>query len=749
MNKIHTDMPGDVILIHPDQKRIVSNILNASLGEMKKIISKQKRLVVSIFGGSGSGKSGVAVLLSEQLQEIGIKNIVISGDNYPRLIPEKNDQKREHIYHVHGRQGLADYLCGPEEIEYEKINHIIADFKNVNEFLSLKRMGKTEDSIWYEDVNVKDCSVLILEWTHGNNENLKGVDYPIYLYSTPEQTRERRIARNRNENAGSSFIQMVLEIEQTKLLSQVKSAKVIVDSDGTIISYDEFQKKYQTSKFDIRPMLNVYPDSLGGTVRNLNNFLEQYGKDAFASVYMLPSIFHSDLDRGFSIIDYDLEEDFSEEEDLKKLKDLGIDLKLDFVMNHLSVNSPQFKDLLVKGDKSEYKDFFINWNEFWKGFGNVNEDGVIVPQQDYIEKMFFRKPGLPILMVEMPEGKKVPYWNTFYQRIDEKADGTKEYFGQMDLNIQSDKVWDYYKTVIKKLAGYGAKIIRLDAFAYAPKKVGEKNFLNEPGTWELLEKVSDISKQYHIQLLPEIHAGYQEKIYEKIGQKGYMTYDFFLPGLIIDAIENSTGEVIAKWGMELVNKKINTVNMLGCHDGIPVLDLKGLISDERIQNLIDVIVKRGGKVKNLHGQTNIYYQVNATYYSALGEDDKKMLIARAIQMFMPGKPQVWYLDLFAGSNDNEAVEKAGKDGHKEINRTNLTMDDVRVGMKKEIVTEQLRLISFRKNHPVFKENAIVNIDAIPNGLIMEWQNESHFAKLFVDFNIMEYKIQASDEAKIF
>lgn len=165
--------------------------------------------------------------------------------------------------------------------------------------------------------------------------------------------------------------------------------------------------------------------------------------------------------------------------------------------------------------------------------------------------------------------------------------------------------------------------------------------------------------------------------------------------------------------------------------------------------MIDVIVKRGGKVKNLHGQTNIYYQVNATYYSALGEDDKKMLIARAIQMFMPGKPQVWYLDLFAGSNDYEAVEKAGKDGHKEINRTNLTMDDVRVGMKKEIVTEQLRLISFRKNHPVFKENAIVNIDAIPNGLIMEWQNESHFAKLFVDFNIMEYKIQASDEAKIF
>lgn len=31
-------------------------------------------------------------------------------------------------------------------------------------------------------------------------------------------------------------------------------------------------------------------------------------------------------------------------------------------------------------------------------------------------------------MVEMPEGKKVPYWNTFYQRIDEKADGIKRIF---------------------------------------------------------------------------------------------------------------------------------------------------------------------------------------------------------------------------------------------------------------------------------------------------------------------------------
>ena len=52
--------------------------------------------------------------------------------------------------------------------------------------------------------------------------------------------------------------------------------------------------------------------------------------------------------------------------------------------------------------------------------------------------------------------------------------------------------------------------------------------------------------------------------------------------------------------------------MLGCHDGIPLLDLKGILAEERIQKLIDIIVSRGGYVKDLHGQKNIYYQVNAT-----------------------------------------------------------------------------------------------------------------------------------------
>ena len=72
------------------------------------------------------------------------------------------------------------------------------------------------------------------------------------------------------------------------------------------------------------------------------------------------------------------------------------------------------------------------------------------------------------------------------------------------------------------------------------------------------------------------------------------------------------------------------------------------------------IVERGGLTKELYGPDGRkidYYQVNATYFSALGEDERKLLLARAIQMFMPGLPQVWYLDLFAGTNDVPRVTR--------------------------------------------------------------------------------------------
>ena len=222
-----------------------------------------------------------------------------------------------------------------------------------------------------------------------------------------------------------------------------------------------------------------------------------------------------------------------------------------------------------------------------------------------------------------------------------------------------------------------------------------------------------------------------------------MTYDFFLPGLIIDALENADGTVLKTWADEIIQKKIKTVNMLGCHDGIPLLDLKGLIPEERIQKLIDVVVARGGMVKDLHGQKNIYYQVNSTYYSALGENDRKMLMARALQLFMPGKPQIWYLDLFAGKNDHEAVKKAGAAGHKEINRTNLSTEQMEQVLHKEVVRKQLDMLRFRTRFPAFSFDSEISVDVQGSCMTFEWKKAGYTAVLKADLWDMSYEIKGT------
>ncbi len=491
------------------------------------------------------------------------------------------------------------------------------------------------------------------------------------------------------------------------------------------------------------PMLNAYPDSVGGNLSKIRELLSKELSGAFSSFYVLPSLYHSDLDRGFSVIDYDLEDTLAKPEDLEGLKALGVDLKLDIILNHASTQSPQFLDLLEKGEKSEYADFFIDWNRFWEGKGTMTEEGYIQPDPELIKDMFFRKPGLPLLMVEMKDGTKKPYWNTFYQEVIENPDGSKKYLGQMDLNIESPKVFDFYRETLKKLASYGASIVRLDAFAYAPKAPGRRNFLNEPETWDLLSSIRDIAEPLGLTLLPEIHDAYSAKIYKKVADKGFMTYDFFLPGLLIDAIDRAKPDTLVSWANEIFESSIKTVNMLGCHDGIPVLDLKGLLDDNEIQALIDRIVSRGGLIKNLHGQKNMYYQVNSTYYSALGADDDKMTLARAIQLFMPGKPQVWYLDLFAGENDLAAVEKAGPGGHKEINRTNLSLVDVEKALEKPVVKEQLRLLKLRNTHPAFEGGAF-KAESDGSHLSMSWEKDGKSISLKADLKEKTYEINILD-----
>ena len=232
-----------------------------------------------------------------------------------------------------------------------------------------------------------------------------------------------------------------------------------------------------------------------------------------------------------------------------------------------------------------------------------------------------------------------------------------------------------------------------------------------------------------------------------------------MPGLIIHAIEKGTNKALVAWAKEIVDKGFKTVNMLGCHDGIPLLDLKGkevkgifqkgLLEDEEIKETMSLILERGGRVKNLYGADGkkvSYNQMNATYYSALGEDDQKMLLASAIQLFMPGTPQIWYLDIFAGTNDYEAVENAGKDGHKEINRSNLSLEQISTGLEKEVVKGQLALIKPRNTSAAFGGTILIQ-DSPKNELNILWENTNEMAQLIANLETHAFRIDYMHEGQ--
>ena len=279
----HGDMPGDKVEINDGHIMKANVIFPALLEEIKKTAKENKtdKVVVTVCGGSGVGKSETASLLAFYLSAAGIGCYTLSGDNYPHRIPMYNDAERLRIFRESGikgmlkddtytkergnlirdfaskgedadpklskkytwyesylkggREGLEGYLGTPNEIGFEEIEEIVSKFKSGANKIFLRRMGRTDTELWYDEVNMKDVNVLIIEWTHGNSDYYEGVDIPVFLYSTPEETLEHRRLRARDKGTDSPFTTMVLEIEQDLLMAQSKKAKIIVSKSGEII----------------------------------------------------------------------------------------------------------------------------------------------------------------------------------------------------------------------------------------------------------------------------------------------------------------------------------------------------------------------------------------------------------------------------------------------------------------------------------------------------------------------------------
>ncbi len=233
-------MPGDKIEIgqdHVDKAELIYPILKEKI---KSLLQEKKKVVAAVCGGSGVGKSEIASLLAFMLGNDGIPAYVMSGDNYPHRIPKENDAKRHAVFEKGGRGALEDYLGSEQEIDFGMVGNIVKEFKEGSHSVRLKRMGRAEGELWFDEVDMREIQVLIIEWTHSNSDRFEGVDIPILLNSTPQETLAHRRSRSRDGAVDSPFTTMVLEIEQEMLKKQAHKAQIIVSRQGELLSYKDY-----------------------------------------------------------------------------------------------------------------------------------------------------------------------------------------------------------------------------------------------------------------------------------------------------------------------------------------------------------------------------------------------------------------------------------------------------------------------------------------------------------------------------
>lgn len=478
-----------------------------------------------------------------------------------------------------------------------------------------------------------------------------------------------------------------------------------------------------SKKISNRIMLITYADCMGNNLKDLDYVLERYFKEAVGGVHILP-FFPSTADRGFAPTTYrKVDPAFGDWNDIERIGEKYY-LMCDYMINHLSSGSDIFKDFLEKKDESKYKDFFIRYKDFWSKGEPTDEDLSIM----------YRRKYLPWIEAQFADGTREKLWTTFSD-------------WQIDINQNSDVAKEFHRDNMRFLSSKGFSLIRLDAVAYAAKREGTSCFFAEPEIWNIFNECDKDLEGTDSVVLPEIHENYF--IQQKVEEKGYYIYDFQLPMLLLNAIYFGRSTYLKNWLRICPHKQFTT---LDTHDGIGVVDCRYLMPDEELLKTRKHCFDINPKVLPMYERMGVKLdldkfdtlQINSTYYSACEENDDAYFIARAVQFFAPGIPQVYYVGALAGRNDFELYEKTLH--CRDVNRHYYTFDELETETERPIVKKLFRLMKLRNSHPAF-DGEFTLLPSDNKSLRIQWKNGIEYAVLSVNFETYKMKIIYSERGE--
>lgn len=473
--------------------------------------------------------------------------------------------------------------------------------------------------------------------------------------------------------------------------------------------------------------LITYVDRLGGgKLADLEALLEGPLAGLFGGVHILPFFNPIDgADTGFDPIDHlEVDERLGDWADVRSLAG-STEVMADVIVNHISAESPQFRDYLAKGHDSVYADMFLTRDKVFPG-GAGKED---------LERIYRPRPSSPFVTLTLADGSEEHLWATFTEQ-------------QIDLDVSNPQAIEYIRSILRRLAENGVTMLRLDAVGYAIKTPGTSCFMTQE-TYDFIDEVTSWARNLGLAVLAELHTHYENQI-EAAKHVDYV-YDFALPPLVLHTLFENDATALKNW---FAISPRNTITVLDTHDGIGVMDVgpdrmdpatRGLIAPEFIDRMVEQIHTNSDGVSrkaSRHDVGNLdLYQVNCTYYDALGGKDDDYLIARLIQFFAPGIPQVYYVGLLASHNDEALLNETASG--RDVNRHFYTRKEIEDRLAAPVVQSLCRMIRIRNTHPAFDGDFEV-LDSAAHTLHIRREHGEHWAEARIDLEARAYDVTFSE-----
>lgn len=438
------------------------------------------------------------------------------------------------------------------------------------------------------------------------------------------------------------------------------------DSKALLLEIENIKKKHvadiKKNEFSITEkdvMLITYGDQVSTVdeppIKTLHKFLNSTIKNWINSIHILP-FYPYTSDDGFSVQDYvAVNPALGNWENIEEMAQ-DYNLMFDAVVNHISQESDWFKAYLQ--DEKEFEDFFIDAN----------------PTEDWSKVV--RPRTSPLLHTFTAHKEKIRnIWTTFSK-------------DQVDLNYNNPHVLIKVIDVLLTYVAKGATLIRLDAIGFLFKKAGS-TCIHLPETHALIKIMRKVIEEVapQVVIISETNVPHAENIsyFGNGTDEAHMVYNFTLPPLLAYSILSGKIETLAKWisSLKLPSSKTYFFNFTASHDGIGVRPLTGILPDEEIKVLTDAAEANEGLIsyRSLEDGSKSPYEINCNYLSLLfgvERDEslaiKRMLLAQAVMLSMPGVPSFYFHSLFGSTNDIDGVQKTGM--NRSINREKLALDQL-------------------------------------------------------------------------